>query len=86
MNTAPETPDDPQNPASKPHGTTTDQINEMESEGQARTPGQPAPVDHVGIVPGLEVPGDTNAPDIVGRTGEEMPHATHDEVDDEPHS
>lgn len=30
---------DPKNPASKPHGTTTDQITEMESEGQAQTPG-----------------------------------------------
>jgi hypothetical protein len=35
-----ETPLDPANPASKPHGTTTDQINEMEGEGQAQAPGQ----------------------------------------------
>jgi hypothetical protein len=30
---------------------------------------------------GMEVPGDTEAPDIVGRTGEEMPEVAHDEVD-----
>jgi hypothetical protein len=29
--------------------------------------------------PGGETPGDTNAPDIVGPTGEEMPAVTHDE-------
>ncbi len=29
-----------QNPASQPHGTTQDQINEMESEGQATKQGQ----------------------------------------------
>ena len=34
--------------------------------------------------PGAEVPGDTNAPDIVGPTGEEMPVQEHDEVDDRP--
>lgn len=28
---------DPKNPATKPHGTTADQVNEMESEGQAET-------------------------------------------------
>lgn len=27
---------------------------------------------------GTEVPGDTDAPDIVGRTGEEMPEVAHD--------
>lgn len=32
---------DPKTPATKPHGTTEDQIKEMESEGQAQ---QPAPV------------------------------------------
>jgi len=31
---------DPRNPASKPHGTTKDQISNMEGEGQAQTPGQ----------------------------------------------
>jgi len=31
-----DTPLDPTNPASKPHGTTKDQINEMEGEGQAQ--------------------------------------------------
>jgi hypothetical protein len=34
-----DTPLDTTNPASKPHGTTKDQINEMESEGQAQAPG-----------------------------------------------
>ena len=29
-----------QNPASQPHGTTQDQVKEMESEGQATKPGQ----------------------------------------------
>lgn len=29
-----------QNPASQPHGTTQDQVNEMESEGQATKQGQ----------------------------------------------
>ena len=28
---------------------------------------------------GTETPGDTDAPDIVGRTGEEMPEVAHDE-------
>lgn len=28
-----------------------------------------------------EIPGDTNAPDIASRTGEEMPASRHDEVD-----
>ena len=27
---------------------------------------------------GSEIPGDTDAPDIVGRTGEEMPEVAHD--------
>ncbi len=34
---------DPANPASKPHGTTNDQISEMEGEGQAQAPGQDPP-------------------------------------------
>jgi hypothetical protein len=37
-----------QNPASQPHGTTQDQVNEMESEGQAPKQGQspnPTPLD-----------------------------------------
>ena len=37
-----------QNPASQPHGTTLDQVNEMESEGQATKQGQspnPLPAD-----------------------------------------
>jgi hypothetical protein len=34
---------DPTNPASKPHGTTKDQIDEMEGEGQAQAPGQKPP-------------------------------------------
>ena len=29
--------------------------------------------------PGTELPGDTDASDIVGRTGEEMPQVAHDE-------
>ena len=32
-------------PESLPHGTTKDQINEMESEGQAEKPGQDTPPD-----------------------------------------
>lgn len=31
---------------------------------------------------GTETPGDTDAADIVGRTGEEMPEVAHDEIDD----
>ena len=31
-----------------------------------------------------ETPGDTQAPDIVGRTGEEMPEVAHDEPDETP--
>ncbi len=49
-----------QNPASQPHGTTQDQVNEMESEGQATKQGQspnaspPArkPAEHKGAVEG----------------------------------
>jgi hypothetical protein len=33
---------------------------------------------------GTETPGDTNAPDISGRTGEEMPDAPHDSIDELP--
>jgi len=29
--------EDPKNPATKPHGTTDDQVKEMENEGQAAT-------------------------------------------------
>ena len=32
---------------------------------------------------GTEIPGDTDAPDIVGPTGEEMPEVAHDSVDGE---
>ena len=31
----------------------------------------------------VEVPGDTNAPDIVDRTGEQMPVQSHDGLEDE---
>ena len=31
----------------------------------------------------LEEPGDTNAHDIVGRTGEQMPRQSHDGIDDD---
>jgi hypothetical protein len=42
----PRTPlNDPQTPASKPHGTTKDQIANMENEGQAQQPGQEPPVE-----------------------------------------
>ena len=33
--------EDPKNPASKPQGTTQDQIKNMENEGQAQEPGEP---------------------------------------------
>lgn len=36
--------------------------------------------------PPEDVPGDTQAPDIVSPTGEEMPAKTHDEVSDPPAS
>lgn len=73
---------DPTTPASKPHGTTTDQVREMESEGQAQTQGQPVTPDPDEATPseGAEdiAPGDT---DIVGRTGEQMPRPSHDGVE-----
>jgi hypothetical protein len=31
----------------------------------------------------MEVPGDTNSADIVGRTGEQMPKQSHDGLEDE---
>jgi hypothetical protein len=31
----------------------------------------------------LEVPGDTNSADIVGRTGEQMPRQSHDGLEDD---
>lgn len=34
----------------------------------------------------VEVPGDTNSADIVGRTGEQMPEQTHDGIDDRDRS
>lgn len=74
---------DPTTPASKPHGTTTDQVREMESEGQAQTQGQPATPDPDEATPGEGdediAPGDTGAADIVGRTGEQMPRPRHDD-------
>jgi hypothetical protein len=33
--------------------------------------------------PNMEVPGDTNSADIVGRTGEEMPVQSHDGLESE---
>ena len=33
--------------------------------------------------PNVEVPGDTNSADIVGRTGEEMPLQSHDGLESE---
>lgn len=70
-----------QNPASQPHGTTQDQVNEMESEGQATKQGQspnsppPAqkPDDHQGAVEGDhssdEEPGNTNAAGALDKNG-----------------
>ena len=76
---------DPTTPASKPHGTTTDQVREMESEGQAQTQGQPATPDPDEATPGEGdediAPGDTGAADIVGRTGEQMPRPSHEGVE-----
>ncbi len=37
--------EDPKNPATKPHGTTDDQVKEMENEGQAQQPAQVDPAD-----------------------------------------
>ena len=34
----------------------------------------------------VEVPGDTNSADIVGRTGEQMPKQSHDGIDDDDRS
>jgi hypothetical protein len=34
---------------------------------------------------GTDIPGDTDAADIVGRTGEEMPEVAHDEGGSDPH-
>lgn len=36
---------DPKTPATKPHGTTDDQIKEMESEGQAQQPANAAEIE-----------------------------------------
>ena len=41
-----------QNPASQPHGTTQDQVNEMESEGQATKQGQSPTPSQATPVPG----------------------------------
>ena len=76
---------DPTTPASKPHGTTDDQVREMENEGQAQAQGAPGPVatpdpDEATPreVPGDTGSGDTGSGDIVGRTGEQMPRQSHD--------
>ena len=70
-----------QNPASQPHGTTQDQINEMESEGQAMNQGQtpnppPAaqkPDQHKGAVEGDRAsdtePGNRNAVGALNKNG-----------------
>lgn len=57
------TPIDPKTPASKPHGTTKDQVNDMESEGQAQTPGQPAPVESPSADQMQGAPGPVATPD-----------------------
>ena len=36
--------------------------------------------------PNVEVPGDTNSADIVGRTGEEMPRQSHDGLESQERS
>lgn len=40
---APTSPPEGTRPEAQPHGTTSDQVSEMESEGQAEKPGTPAP-------------------------------------------
>ena len=57
------TPLDPKTPASKPHGTTKDQVNEMESEGQAQTSGQPVPVESPSADRMQGAPGPAATPD-----------------------
>jgi hypothetical protein len=44
-------PNDPDNPASKPHGTTADQVANMESEGQAQEPVEPDDQDATATTP-----------------------------------
>jgi hypothetical protein len=54
---------DPKTPATKPHGTTTDQIAEMESEGQAQTQAKPAPVESPSADSLQGAPGPVASPD-----------------------
>lgn len=94
---------DPKPSKNQPHATTQDQINEMESEGQAQAQADSTlseadqvtdqDIDTAGTeadpakapfskkaVPGdplVETPGDTDAADIVGPTGEQMPVQRH---------
>ncbi len=65
-------PADPKNPAGRPHGTTSDQILEMESEGQAAKPGTASPAVSSGGHPPAAGEPATSAPphkDHLGRPG-----------------
>ena len=80
------TPIDPKTPAGKPHGTTSDQVNEMESEGQALTPGQPAPVESPSADQMQGAPGPVATPDpdeATPRGGDQDIDTTGTEADTE---
>ena len=54
---------DPKTPETKPHGTTADQVKEMESEGQAQTQGQPVESPSADQMQGAPGPVATPGPD-----------------------
>lgn len=60
---------DSRTPASKPHGTTTDQVREMESEGQAQTQGQPVESPSADQMQGAPGPAATPDPDEAAPRG-----------------
>ena len=55
---------DPKGPESKPHGTTTDQVKEMESEGQAQTHAESSPVESPSKDQMQGAPGPVATPDL----------------------
>ena len=74
---APTSPPDGARPEAQPHGTTSDQVNEMESEGQADKPGTPKTAARREGVENL-----TDTPDGATPDQDEHEGATEDQVGD----
>ena len=74
---APTSPPKGTRPETQPHGTTSDQVNEMESEGQAEKPGTPKTAKRR-----ADVDKPSDAPDGATPDQDEHEGATEDQVGD----